>query len=55
MIGDSRRERGGARNLRSMARVHASVVNPLVRLAFRLGIGDPCDALIETPRSLLIR
>jgi deazaflavin-dependent oxidoreductase (nitroreductase family) len=31
-----------------MARVQASIVNPLVRLAFRLGIPDPGDALLET-------
>jgi deazaflavin-dependent oxidoreductase (nitroreductase family) len=28
--------------------LQASVVNPLVRLAFRLGIPDPGDALLET-------
>jgi deazaflavin-dependent oxidoreductase (nitroreductase family) len=28
--------------------VQAAVVNPLVRLAFRLGIPDPGDALLET-------
>jgi deazaflavin-dependent oxidoreductase (nitroreductase family) len=28
--------------------VQSSVVNPLVRLAFRLGIPDPGDALLET-------
>jgi deazaflavin-dependent oxidoreductase (nitroreductase family) len=31
-----------------MASVQVSVVNPLVRLAFRLGIPDPGDALLET-------
>jgi deazaflavin-dependent oxidoreductase (nitroreductase family) len=28
--------------------MQASVVNPLIRLAFRLGIPDPGDALLET-------
>jgi deazaflavin-dependent oxidoreductase (nitroreductase family) len=28
--------------------IQKSVVNPLVRLAFRLGIADPGDALLET-------
>jgi deazaflavin-dependent oxidoreductase (nitroreductase family) len=31
-----------------MGRVQASLVNPLVRIAFRLGIPDPGDALLET-------
>jgi deazaflavin-dependent oxidoreductase (nitroreductase family) len=31
-----------------MGRVQASLVNPLVRAAFRLGIPDPGDALLET-------
>jgi deazaflavin-dependent oxidoreductase (nitroreductase family) len=31
-----------------MPRVQSSVVNPLVRLAFRLGFPDPGDALLET-------
>jgi deazaflavin-dependent oxidoreductase (nitroreductase family) len=31
-----------------MGRVQASVVNPLVRIAFSLGIPDPGDALLET-------
>jgi deazaflavin-dependent oxidoreductase (nitroreductase family) len=31
-----------------MGRVQASVVNPLVRIAFRLGIPDPGDAVLET-------
>lgn len=31
-----------------MAGMRSSVVNPLVRLAFRLGIPDPGDALLET-------
>jgi deazaflavin-dependent oxidoreductase (nitroreductase family) len=31
-----------------MGRVRASFVNPLVRIAFRLGIPDPGDALLET-------
>jgi deazaflavin-dependent oxidoreductase (nitroreductase family) len=31
-----------------MARIQTSVVNPLVRLAFRFGIPDPGDALLET-------
>ena len=30
------------------SRLQTSVVNPLVRLAFRLGIPDPGDALLET-------
>lgn len=33
-----------------MKALQASVVNPLVRLAFRLGIPDPGDALLETTR-----
>jgi deazaflavin-dependent oxidoreductase (nitroreductase family) len=34
---------------RTIARpIQRSVVNPLVRLAFRLGIPDPGDALLET-------
>jgi deazaflavin-dependent oxidoreductase (nitroreductase family) len=31
-----------------MGRVRASLVNPLVRIAFRLGLPDPGDALLET-------
>jgi deazaflavin-dependent oxidoreductase (nitroreductase family) len=31
-----------------MARMQSSVVNPLVRLAFRLGVPDPGDAMLET-------
>ena len=31
-----------------MAGVQESVVNPLVRLAFRLGVPDPGDAMLET-------
>jgi deazaflavin-dependent oxidoreductase (nitroreductase family) len=37
-----------ARMAGSMHPLQARVVNPLVRLAFRLGIPDPGDALLET-------
>jgi deazaflavin-dependent oxidoreductase (nitroreductase family) len=44
LAGDPRK---GA-TLRVAARVQTSVVNPLIRLAFRLGIPDPGDAVLET-------
>jgi deazaflavin-dependent oxidoreductase (nitroreductase family) len=43
----SRVSRGCGRQ-RVIHPLQASVVNPLVRLAFRLGIPDPGDALLET-------
>jgi deazaflavin-dependent oxidoreductase (nitroreductase family) len=61
VIGPARRHVGGGQDPVRMTRasgapgrqgdVHplqAAVVNPLVRLAFRLGLPDPGDALLET-------
>jgi len=39
---------GSPANRRIARPIQRSVVNPLVRLAFRLGIPDPGDALLET-------
>jgi deazaflavin-dependent oxidoreductase (nitroreductase family) len=37
-----------ARAPRDLHSLQTSVVNPLIRLAFRLGVPDPGDALLET-------
>jgi hypothetical protein len=52
VIGASDRERGGTRDPRGMTGVQASVVNPLVRLAFRLRIPD--HAVINKPALALL-
>lgn len=38
----------GSAEVIMVAMLQSSVVNPLVRLAFRLGVPDPGDALLET-------